>query len=88
MDPPGRRARSLVMEHLISKFGLSMVHVPYKGGAGPATTALLGGEVSSLIVNPRIVHPAREKRAREDPCRDEQQAFWIGIVKRANIIAE
>ena len=40
----------LVMEHLISKFGLSMVHVPYKGGAGPATTALLGGEVSSLIV--------------------------------------
>jgi tripartite-type tricarboxylate transporter receptor subunit TctC len=40
----------LVLEHLITKFGLKMVHVPYKGGAGPATTALLGGEVSALIV--------------------------------------
>lgn len=39
----------LVMEHVMEKFGLKMVHVPYKGGAGPATTALLGGEVSALI---------------------------------------
>jgi tripartite-type tricarboxylate transporter receptor subunit TctC len=30
--------------------GISMTHVPYKGGAGPAITGLLGGETSVMFV--------------------------------------
>ncbi|MCU0944968.1 MAG: tripartite tricarboxylate transporter substrate-binding protein [Rubritepida sp.] len=40
----------LAMERLIGLGGLRMTHVPY-GGAAPATTALLSGEVQVLINN-------------------------------------
>lgn len=34
----------LEMEYFMRAVGINMVHVPYKGGAGPAVTALVSGE--------------------------------------------
>jgi tripartite-type tricarboxylate transporter receptor subunit TctC len=34
----------LEMEYFIRAVGIDMVHVPYKGGAGPAVTAMVSGE--------------------------------------------
>ena len=47
--------------HLIAtgfslRAGIEMLHVPYKG-AGPALTALLGGEVQVMVVPPVIAVP-------------------------------
>jgi tripartite-type tricarboxylate transporter receptor subunit TctC len=47
--------------HLIAtgfclRAGIEMLHVPYKG-AGPALTALLGGEVQAMVVPPVIAIP-------------------------------
>jgi tripartite-type tricarboxylate transporter receptor subunit TctC len=38
----------LVMEMLKQRAGIDLVHVPYKGG-GPATTAMLAGEVAAMF---------------------------------------
>jgi tripartite-type tricarboxylate transporter receptor subunit TctC len=38
------------MEQLIKAAGLKLVHVPYKGGAGPAVTGLLGNETHVMFV--------------------------------------
>jgi len=38
----------LVMEMFKQRAGIDMLHVPFKGG-GPATLALLGGEVSAMF---------------------------------------
>ncbi len=38
----------LTMEMLKTRAGIDLVHVPYKGG-GPATMAILGGEVSAMV---------------------------------------
>ena len=38
----------LTMEMLKARAGISLVHVPYKGG-GPATVAILSGEVSAMV---------------------------------------
>jgi tripartite-type tricarboxylate transporter receptor subunit TctC len=38
----------LTMEMLKARAGINLVHVPYKGG-GPATMAVLGGEVSAMV---------------------------------------
>jgi tripartite-type tricarboxylate transporter receptor subunit TctC len=38
----------LTMELLKARAGINLLHVPYKGG-GPATMAILGGEVSAMV---------------------------------------
>jgi tripartite-type tricarboxylate transporter receptor subunit TctC len=38
----------LAFEFVIAKTGMNIVHVPYRGGAGAATAALLGNEVSAV----------------------------------------
>jgi tripartite-type tricarboxylate transporter receptor subunit TctC len=43
-------AQRLAFEFFMSKAGISLLHVPYKGGAGPATTAVLAGEVAATMV--------------------------------------
>jgi tripartite-type tricarboxylate transporter receptor subunit TctC len=46
----------LIAEGFSARAGISMLHVPYKG-AGPALTALLGGEVQVMVVPPVIAIP-------------------------------
>jgi len=41
----------LAFEYLMVKSGIKLVHIPYKGGAGAATIALLGGEVQACFVS-------------------------------------
>jgi len=43
-------AQRLAFEFFMSKAGIKLLHVPYKGGAGPATTAVLAGEVTATMV--------------------------------------
>lgn len=43
-------AQRLAFEFFMSKAGIKLVHIPYKGGAGPATTAVLAGEVTATMV--------------------------------------
>jgi tripartite-type tricarboxylate transporter receptor subunit TctC len=43
-------AQRLAFEFFMSKAGIKLVHVPYKGGAGGATTGVLTGEVSATMV--------------------------------------
>jgi tripartite-type tricarboxylate transporter receptor subunit TctC len=38
------------MERFMRLANLKMVHIPYKGGAGPAVTGLLGGETHTMFV--------------------------------------
>jgi tripartite-type tricarboxylate transporter receptor subunit TctC len=40
----------LEMEQFMKDADLKMVHIPYKGGAGPAVTGLLGGETQLMFV--------------------------------------
>ena len=40
----------LEMERFMRLANLKMVHIPYKGGAGPAVTGLLGGETQLMFV--------------------------------------
>ncbi|MBS7541894.1 Bug family tripartite tricarboxylate transporter substrate binding protein [Ancylobacter oerskovii] len=40
----------LEMEAFRREAGLDMIHVPYKGGAGPATADVMGGHVSLMFV--------------------------------------
>ena len=48
---PGSGSQNrLEMEVLRKLAGLDMVHVPYKGGAGPALTGLVGGETHLMFV--------------------------------------
>jgi len=43
-------AQRLAFEFFMSKSGIKIVHIPYKGGAGAATAAVLGGEVAATMV--------------------------------------
>ncbi|MEW6335324.1 MAG: tripartite tricarboxylate transporter substrate binding protein [Thermodesulfobacteriota bacterium] len=36
---------------------IDIVHVPYKGGGGPALTALMSGEVQMMVLGPRAAMP-------------------------------
>ena len=48
---PGSGSQNrLEMEVLRKAAGLDMVHVPYKGGAGPAVSGLVGGETHIMFV--------------------------------------
>jgi len=49
-SPGPGSANRLEMERFMKQTGIQMVHVPYKGGAGPAITALLAGETSVMFV--------------------------------------
>jgi len=49
-SPAASSANRLEMEMFLLATGTRMTHVPYKGGAGPAVTALLGNEVQAMFV--------------------------------------
>lgn len=49
-SPGSGSANRLEMEFFKRVAGINMVHIPYKGGAGPAATALLGNEVQLMFV--------------------------------------
>ena len=50
-------AQRMEMEILMRAAGVDLVHIPYKGGAGAATTALVSGEVSVAVVSLAAVLP-------------------------------
>ena len=43
-------AQRLAFEFFMSKAGIRLAHIPYKGGAGAATIAVLGGEVTATML--------------------------------------
>jgi tripartite-type tricarboxylate transporter receptor subunit TctC len=43
---------------------MNMVHVPYKGGGGPAMNAVLGGEVQVIVLGPAAVPHFKSGKAR------------------------
>jgi tripartite-type tricarboxylate transporter receptor subunit TctC len=49
-SPGSGSLNSLEMELFRRNAGLNMTHVPYKGGAGPATTDTVGGHVQMTLV--------------------------------------
>jgi len=49
-SPGSSTLNRLEMERFMRANGLDIVHVPYKGGAGPAVTGLLGGETQVMFV--------------------------------------
>jgi len=49
-SPGSSTMNRLEMEQFMKLAGIKMVHVPYKGGAGPAVTGLLGGETQVMFV--------------------------------------
>jgi tripartite-type tricarboxylate transporter receptor subunit TctC len=53
----------LTMEMLKARAGISLLHVPYKGG-GPATTAILGGEVSAMVGGNSVAGQVRAGKLR------------------------
>jgi tripartite-type tricarboxylate transporter receptor subunit TctC len=69
---PGSNGR-LEMELFMDKTGISLVHVPYKGGAGAAAIALLSGEVQCAFVTQSsvITHVNAGKLIALGPRREE-----------------
>jgi tripartite-type tricarboxylate transporter receptor subunit TctC len=49
-SPGSSTLNRLEMERFMKTNGLSIVHVPYKGGAGPAVTGLLAGDTNVMFV--------------------------------------
>ncbi|MCB4768783.1 tripartite tricarboxylate transporter substrate binding protein [Ancylobacter sp. Lp-2] len=49
-SPGSGSVNRLEMEAFRREAGLDMIHVPYKGGAGPATADVMGGHVSLMFV--------------------------------------
>jgi tripartite-type tricarboxylate transporter receptor subunit TctC len=54
---PGMSVNRLAIEKLREEHGLDMVHIPYSGGAGPASLAVAAGEVQCLFVTLSAVLP-------------------------------
>jgi len=50
-------AQRMALEFFMSKAGIKMVHVPYKGGAGAATVATISGEVAATMVTTASLVP-------------------------------
>ena len=48
-------AQSLAMEYFMGKAGIKLVSIPYKGGAGAATLAVLAGEVTATMLTTSFV---------------------------------
>jgi tripartite-type tricarboxylate transporter receptor subunit TctC len=53
----------LVMEMLKARAGIDLLHVPFKGG-GPATTALLGGDIAAMFGGNSVTGQVRAGRLR------------------------
>lgn len=49
-SPGASTLNRLEMEQFMKDAGVSMMHIPYKGGAGPAVMGLLGGETQVMFV--------------------------------------
>jgi tripartite-type tricarboxylate transporter receptor subunit TctC len=49
-SPGSSTLNRLEMEQFMKIAGLNIVHIPYKGGAGPAVTGMLGGETQVMFV--------------------------------------
>ena len=49
-SPGSSTLNRLEMEQFMKSAGVKLVHVPYKGGAGPAVTGMLGGETDVMFV--------------------------------------
>src|SRR5215471_9307730 len=49
-SPGSSTLNRLEMEHFIKLANVRIVHVPYKGGAGPAVVGMLGGETQVMFV--------------------------------------
>ena len=49
-SPGSSTLNRLEMERFMRANGIKIVHVPYKGGAGPAVTGLLGGDTQVMFV--------------------------------------
>lgn len=62
---------SAAMMNSITK--MDMVHVPYKGGGGPAMTAVLGGEVQVIVLGPAAIQHFRAGKARALAVLSEQR---------------
>ena len=50
-------AQRMALEHFMRVAGISMLHVPYKGGAGAATVGTLSGEVAATMVTTASLVP-------------------------------
>ena len=66
----------LVMEMLKARAGIDLLHVPFKGG-GPATTALLGGEIVAMFGGNSVAGHVRagKLRALAVAGKDRSQVF-------------
>jgi tripartite-type tricarboxylate transporter receptor subunit TctC len=66
----------LVMEMLKARAGIDLLHVPFKGG-GPATTALLGGEIVAMFGGNSVAAHVRagKLRALAVAGKERSQAF-------------
>jgi len=53
-------AQGMAFEFFMSKAGIKLTQVPYKGGAGPATIATISGEVAAAMVTTASVVPHAE----------------------------
>lgn len=50
-------AQRMAFEYFMLKSGIKLLHVPYKGGAGAATIAVLSGEVAATMVTTASLVP-------------------------------
>ena len=63
----------LSAEMLRKATGMNIVHVPYKGGGGPAMTAVVGGEVQMIVLGPAALPHLQAGRARALAVMSEQR---------------